>query len=96
MTNLNATAQKFSPQSSRSWRWPTARRRKATLGQSALFGGAEPEALRLTNYDNWSAEERLRREFEAIGFFISGHPLDAYQNVMSRLRVEVWARFAAQ
>ncbi len=69
---------------------------ESQLGQTALFGAAEPEALRLTNYENWSAEERLRREFEAIGFFISGHPLDAYQNVMKRLRVEVWARFAKQ
>ena len=69
---------------------------ESQLGQTALFGAAEPEALRLTNYENWSAEERLRREFEAMAFFISGHPLDAYQNVMKRLRVEVWARFAKQ
>jgi DNA polymerase-3 subunit alpha len=66
----------------------------AAAGQAALFGGGEPEALRLTNYENWSAEERLRREFEAVGFFISGHPLDAYQNVLRRLRVERWASFA--
>ena len=66
----------------------------AAAGQAALFGGGEPEALKLTNYENWSAEERLRREFEAIGFFISGHPLDAYQNVLRRLRVERWASFS--
>lgn len=63
-------------------------------GQSALFGAAEPEALRLTSYENWSAEERLRREFEAIGFFISGHPLDAYRNVTKKLRATYWAAFA--
>jgi DNA polymerase III subunit alpha len=62
-------------------------------GQSGLFGAGEPEALRLTHYENWSAEERLRREFEAIGFFISGHPLDAYQKVLERLKVMSWAPF---
>jgi DNA polymerase-3 subunit alpha len=63
------------------------------IGQTALFGGGEQQALRIAQYENWTAEERLRREFEAIGFFISGHPLDAYQNVLQRLRVDQWARF---
>ncbi|WP_374545873.1 DNA polymerase III subunit alpha [Rhodoblastus sp.] len=64
------------------------------IGQAALFGAGEPEALRLTHYENWSAEERLRREFEAVGFFISGHPLDAYQKVIARLKATSWAPFA--
>jgi DNA polymerase-3 subunit alpha len=63
------------------------------VGQTGLFGAGEPEALRLTQYENWSAEERLRREFEAIGFFVSGHPLDAYQKVLERLKVMSWAPF---
>ena len=67
---------------------------ESLIGQTALFGGGEQQALRITQYENWTAEERLRREFEAIGFFISGHPLDAYQNVLQRLRVDQWARFA--
>jgi DNA polymerase-3 subunit alpha len=67
---------------------------ESLVGQTALFGAAEPQALRLSNYENWSAEERLRREFEAIGFFISGHPLDAYQGVTRKLRAERWQSFA--
>jgi DNA polymerase-3 subunit alpha len=66
---------------------------EALAGQSGLFGGGEQDALRLARYENWSAEERLRREFDAIGFFISGHPLDAYQAVLQRLRVDRWAGF---
>jgi len=62
-------------------------------GQSGLFGGGEAEPLRLARFDNWSAEEKLRREFDAIGFFISGHPLDAYQGVLQKLRVDRWASF---
>ncbi len=67
---------------------------EALAGQSGLFGGSEPEALRIGRFDNWSAEEKLRREFDAIGFFISGHPLDAYQAVLKRLHVNQWASFA--
>jgi DNA polymerase-3 subunit alpha len=67
---------------------------EALAGQSALFGGGGAEPIRVTRYDNWSAEERLKREFDAIGFFVSGHPLDAYQAVLQKLRVERWAVFA--
>jgi DNA polymerase-3 subunit alpha len=35
----------------------------------------------------WSAMERLRREFEAIGFYLSAHPLDTYAKSLKRLRV---------
>ena len=66
---------------------------ESLAGQSGLFGGGEAEPLRLGRFDNWSAEEKLRREFDAIGFFISGHPLDAYQGVLQRLRVDRWATF---
>jgi len=67
---------------------------EALAGQSALFGGGGTETIRVTRYENWSAEERLRREFDAIGFFISGHPLDAYQAVLTKLRVDKWSSFS--
>ncbi len=66
---------------------------EAAAGQSALFGVAEPEVLSLAKSESWSAEERLQREFDAIGFFVSGHPLDGYQGVLERLRVQRWATF---
>jgi DNA polymerase-3 subunit alpha len=67
---------------------------EARAGQNALFGGGAPEPLRLTKWENWSAEERLKREFDAIGFFLSGHPLDSYAAVLQKLRVRNWASFA--
>jgi DNA polymerase-3 subunit alpha len=65
-------------------------------GQSQLFGGAhaEPEKLVIPAAAAWPAAERLRREFEAVGFFLSGHPLDDYAHVMTKLRVVRWAEFA--
>ena len=35
-----------------------------------------------------------RREYEAVGFFLSGHPLDDYATALKRLRVQSWAEFS--
>ncbi len=61
-------------------------------GQSALFGGG-PTELIAPKAPSWSAAERLKREFDAVGFFLSGHPLDAYETVLARLKVERSATF---
>jgi len=67
----------------------------ATLGQSELFGGpAAHEPLTLATVEPWLPAERLRREYEAIGFFLSGHPLDDYADTLNRMRVQSWADFA--
>ena len=42
----------------------------------------------------WLPAERLQREYEAVGFFLSGHPLDDYVAALKRLRVQSWAEFA--
>jgi DNA polymerase-3 subunit alpha len=65
------------------------------MGQNALFGGDEGEPLALPKAAPWTAAELLRREFEAAGFFLSGHPLDAYRSVMGRLRLLRWSEFTA-
>lgn len=39
------------------------------------------------------ASERLRREYEAVGFFLTGHPLDEYGDLLKKLRVQSWADF---
>ena len=36
----------------------------------------------------------MKREFDAVGFFLSGHPLDDYAKPLERLRVERWVDFA--
>ena len=50
--------------------------------------------LRLDRAKPWPAAQRLKREFDAIGFFLSGHPLDDYGRVLDRLKVEKWSNFA--
>jgi DNA polymerase-3 subunit alpha len=68
----------------------------ATIGQSELFGGggAAREQIPLPQVEPWLPAERLRREYEAIGFFLSGHPLDDYATILKKLRVQSWAEFS--
>jgi DNA polymerase III subunit alpha len=66
-----------------------------STGQSELFGGAVARPpLPLPTVEPWLPAERLQKEFEAIGFFLSGHPLDDYAAALKRLRVQSWAEFA--
>jgi DNA polymerase-3 subunit alpha len=67
----------------------------AASGQSELFGGigAKP-VLHVQEVEDWLPTERLNREYEAVGFFLSGHPLDDYASALKRLRVQTWAEFA--
>ncbi|HWP27807.1 MAG TPA: DNA polymerase III subunit alpha [Xanthobacteraceae bacterium] len=65
------------------------------LGQSELFGGATSrEPLVLPAADPWLPAERLQREYSAVGFFLSGHPLDDYAPILKGLRVQSWAEFS--
>jgi DNA polymerase III subunit alpha len=63
-------------------------------GQNALFGEADAAPLKV-RANAWPAADRLRREFDAVGFFLSGHPLEAYGGALTRLKAGRWADFAA-
>ena len=52
----------------------------------ALDGGGRP-SLTLPAAADWPIMERLHKEFEAIGFYLSAHPLDAYGASLGRLEV---------
>ena len=66
----------------------------AAVGQSELFGSGAREAIALPNVEPWLPAERARREREAIGFYLSGHPLDDYAGVLRKMRVQSWADFS--
>jgi len=67
----------------------------ATLGQNDMFGGAsDAPTIMLPQVEPWLPAEKLRREYDAVGFFLSGHPLDDYAAVLKRLRVQSWAEFS--
>ena len=62
-----------------------ARQAEIDAGQASLFGDAsalqssEPQLPRIPE---WSEPDRLAREKAALGFFISGHPLDRFRDVV--------------
>ena len=73
-----------------------------TTGQENLFGGDVGEKdqikMRLPDTSDWTLTERLSHEFDAVGSFLSAHPLDPYASQLKRLRVhpalEVTSRMA--
>ncbi len=73
-------------------RGSTAQRDRA-VGQKSLFGddpaapGAQLSAAMRNEYvpcEEWSEKERLSYEKEAIGFYVSGHPLHQYEKELRR------------
>jgi DNA polymerase-3 subunit alpha len=59
------------------------------------FGDANArEALRIPAREAWLPAERLQREYDAIGFFLTGHPLDDYAAALARMKVMNWADFS--
>jgi DNA polymerase-3 subunit alpha len=60
-------------------------------GTSDLFGGGGAPRVDVRAQKPWTAMERLNREFEAVGFFLSGHPLDEYQSVLTKLGTTTYA-----
>jgi len=69
------------------------RHEDAAVGQNDMFGGAVREQIPLPAAQAWLPAERLQREFDAIGFFLSGHPLDDYAAALAKLKVQRWTEF---
>ncbi|MEQ1865317.1 MAG: DNA polymerase III subunit alpha [Micropepsaceae bacterium] len=71
----------------------TSREREST--QVNLFGEATaPRDPALPQVDQWTMPDRLAREFSAIGFYMSAHPLDEFAQTLARLRVVPYAELA--
>lgn len=65
--------------------------------QMGLFGGADqqPQEIRLPNVDDWPMMEKLKEEFDAVGFYLSAHPLDAFERLLERRRVRRYSEVLA-
>lgn len=74
----------------------TAQRTNANAADGIvdMFASDRPEPIILTqSVTNWLPAERLAREHQAIGFHLSGHPLDHYAELFDRLRVQSYVSF---
>src|SRR5205814_9836656 len=54
--------------------------------QTSLFGGgaAGAESFELARVAPWSERERLLGEKQSLGFYLSGHPFNAYREELRR------------
>jgi DNA polymerase III subunit alpha len=63
-----------------------AREAEAAAGQASLFDGGgegvERPPPELPTLPEWPEQDRLAREKAALGFFISGHPLDRHEELV--------------
>ena len=64
-------------------------------GQNDMFGALQSPSddIVMPRRDAWLPMEKLAQEFEAVGFYLSGHPLDEYTKPLQRLGVETWVSF---
>ncbi len=62
-----------------------------STGQENLFNGdnlgIDQSKIRLPDILDWTLMERLSHEFDAVGSFLSAHPLDAYASQLRRHKV---------
>jgi DNA polymerase-3 subunit alpha len=67
-------------------------------GQSDIFGStltSGPEKISLPPFSPWLPSERLLKEFQVLGFYLTAHPLDSYNNILQKMRVQTFAEFSA-
>ncbi|HEY6394621.1 MAG TPA: DNA polymerase III subunit alpha, partial [Candidatus Binataceae bacterium] len=59
----------------------------AAKNQMGLFGGAAkaPSLPRREPVTDWDTKEQLKFEKEALGFYITAHPLDKYERELARI-----------
>lgn len=59
--------------------------------QQSLFGESQGEEearlITLNTYTDWGLTEKLNLEFEAIGFYLSNHPISKYRTRLDNLHV---------
>ena len=64
-------------------------RREAQSDQVSLFDGAEQKELdniKLVAIPDWSSNDKLQFEFDALGLYLSAHPLDSYARQLEKLK----------
>jgi DNA polymerase-3 subunit alpha len=63
------------------------RRQEEADGQTSLFGGAsgeEPPRDEFSDTEPYALDEKLRREKESLGFYVTGHPLAKFAEEIER------------
>lgn len=64
-------------------------RTERNSNQISLFGGdVDPvPGIELPEVAEWAPMDRLKEEFDALGFYLSAHPLDSFSKSLEKLKV---------
>ncbi|MEM8750792.1 MAG: DNA polymerase III subunit alpha, partial [Pseudomonadota bacterium] len=66
----------------------------SAIGMTDMFGGDTGETqVQLAPVQAWAPAEKLYREFQSVGFYLSAHPLDEYGDTLDKMRVRSWSDF---
>ena len=78
--------------------WSAAVHEDRASAQVSLFGeaGEDLPEPRLQAPDDWLPAERLGEEHKAVGFYLSGHPLDDWMGALRRQRLLTLAELQAR
>jgi len=69
----------------------TANRREGVID---MFSADKPEPIKpAKGIKEWSLSERLAKEFSAVGFYLSAHPLDDHKSLYTENYVQGWIAF---
>jgi len=64
------------------------------INQIDLFeDNEEIDSNIVLNEEDWKFEERLSKEFEAVGFFISDHPLNQFKEIFNDFKINDYNKF---
>ena len=61
--------------------------------QIDLFSKNENNETIIEEKSEWSFQEKMSKEFETIGFYLSDHPLNQYKNVFNEYNITKYAEF---
>ena len=64
-----------------------------TFSQIDLFNDLENENNILNEQKEWEFDDKLSREFEAVGFYISNHPLNKFKDVFNEYNILSYKEF---
>lgn len=71
----------------------------ASSGQGDIFGAmfagdtVERERIVFADCEPWETSELLQREYDAIGFYLSAHPLDQHQAALDQMNIKNFADY---
>ncbi len=64
------------------------------IGMTDMFGAdTGEETITLAPVQAWIPADKLFKEFQSVGFYLSAHPLDEYAETLEKMRVQSWADF---